>query len=93
MGAGFSLHGARRSQFREGENAGFEIVERYVTTEYAYVLRVERAKAKVGGGEDVAPFALRVTMILRPEDGTWKVVHRHADPITTRRLAESVLQE
>jgi hypothetical protein len=30
---------------------------------------------------------------LRPEDDTWKVVHRHADPITTARPAESVLQE
>jgi hypothetical protein len=30
---------------------------------------------------------------LRPEDGTWKVVHRHADPITTVGPAESVIQE
>jgi hypothetical protein len=32
-------------------------------------------------------------MIFRPEDGTWKVVHRHADPITTLQPAESVIQE
>jgi ketosteroid isomerase-like protein len=54
---------------------------------------VERCKVKLGGMEDVAPSALRVTMIFRPEDGTWKVVHRHADPITTPQPAESVLQE
>jgi ketosteroid isomerase-like protein len=54
---------------------------------------IERAKAKVGGREDIAPSALRVTMIFRPEEGTWKVVHRHADPITTPQPAESVLQE
>jgi ketosteroid isomerase-like protein len=80
------------SNFRDGE-ASFEIVEKYVTPELAYVVRVERAKAKVGGREDTAPIALRVTSILRPEDGTWKVVHRHADPITTARPAESVIQE
>jgi ketosteroid isomerase-like protein len=81
------------SQFRDGENVGFELIESYVTSDLAYVVRVERAKTKVGAGEDVASIALRVTMIFRPEEGTWKVVHRHADPITTRRPAESVIQE
>ncbi len=80
------------SNFRDGE-ASFEIVEKYVTPELAYLMRVERAKAKVGGSEDIAPIALRVTSIFRPEEGTWKVVHRHADPITTARPAESVIQE
>ncbi len=80
------------SQFRDGE-ASFEIVEKYVTPELAYLVRVERTRAKVGGSEDVAPIAVRVTSIFRPEDGSWKVVHRHADPITTARPAESVLQE
>ena len=55
--------------------------------------RVERQEAKVGGAEDVAPFALRVTMIFRPEDGVWKVVHRHAEPIATAQPAESVIQQ
>jgi ketosteroid isomerase-like protein len=54
---------------------------------------VERSKAKVGGRDDVTPIALRVTMILRPEEGVWKVVHRHADPITTPQSAESLIQE
>ncbi len=81
------------AQFRDGEITSFEIIEKHVTPEFAYLVRVERAKAKVGGGEDVAPIALRVTMIFRPEDGTWKIVHRHADPITTPQPAESVIQE
>jgi ketosteroid isomerase-like protein len=81
------------SQFRDGENVGFETVVKYVTHELAYVLLIERDKVKVGGSEDTAPSALRVTMIFRPEDGTWKVVHRHADPITTAQPAESVIQE
>ena len=81
------------SQFGDGEIVGYETIEKHVTPEFAYVVRVERAKAKVGGEEDIfAPIALRVTMIFRPEDGTWKVVHRHADPITTPQAAESVIQ-
>jgi ketosteroid isomerase-like protein len=79
---------------RDGENVGFEIIEKYVTPELAYVVEIERAKLKVGGREDIAPSALRVTMIFRPEEeGTWKVVHRHADPITTAQPIESVLQK
>src|SRR5215217_5121067 len=67
------------SKFRDGEIVGFEIIE--------------RPKVKVGGREDVAPLALRATMIFRPEDGEWKVVHWHADPITAPQPAESVIQE
>ncbi len=81
------------SQFRDGEMVGFETIEKYVTDELAYIVRVERARAKVGGSEDITPIALRVTMIFRPEDGEWKIVHRHADPITTAQPAESLIQE
>jgi ketosteroid isomerase-like protein len=81
------------SQFRDGEMVGFEIIERHVTPELAYVVQIERAKAKIGGSEELAPIALRTTMIFRPEAGTWKIVHRHADPITTPQPAESVIQE
>jgi ketosteroid isomerase-like protein len=54
---------------------------------------LERGKARVSGREAITPFALRVTMIYRPEEGAWKVVHRHADSITTPQPAESVIQE
>jgi ketosteroid isomerase-like protein len=81
------------SQFRDGEFVSAEIIEKNVTPELAYVVEIERAEAKVGGGEETTPWALRATMIFRPEDGEWKIVHRHADPITTPQQAESVIQE
>ncbi|HKF35457.1 MAG TPA: nuclear transport factor 2 family protein [Ktedonobacteraceae bacterium] len=81
------------SQLRDGEKGGFEIVAKYVTPELAYIVGLDRTKAKVGARQEIVPFDLRVTMIFRPEDGTWKVVHRHADPITTAQPADSVLQQ
>jgi ketosteroid isomerase-like protein len=81
------------SQLRNGEMVGSEIVAKYVTAELAYVVQLVRETAKVGGREDITPIALRVTMILRPEEGNWKVVHLHADTITRPQPAESVLQE
>ena len=80
------------SQFRDGEKVGFDIVAKYVTPELAYLVEVHRGKARFGARQDIAPFALRLTTIFRPEDGTWKVVHRHADPITTAQPIESILQ-
>jgi ketosteroid isomerase-like protein len=78
----------------DGKFVGSEIVSKYVTAELAYVAQIERAEAKIGGREDdITPYAVRSTMIFRPEDGEWKVVHRHADPITTPQTAESVIQE
>jgi ketosteroid isomerase-like protein len=80
------------SHFSDGRLVGVEIVEKHVTPEFAYTVWLEHAEGKVGAMEDIAPSTLRVTMIYRPEGGGWKVVHRHADPITTPRPAESVIQ-
>jgi ketosteroid isomerase-like protein len=81
------------SNLKEGGMVAFEELAKYVTPELAYTVWLERQKAKLGGRGDVTPFTLRVTMIYRPEEGTWKVVHRHADPITSTRPPESVIQE
>jgi ketosteroid isomerase-like protein len=78
---------------RDGRFVGFEIVAKYVTPELAYVVELEQLEAKVHGGEEITPYTLRATMIFRPEEGTWKVVHRHADQTTTPQATESVLQE
>ena len=77
----------------DGTFVGWQIVAKYVSAELAYVVQIERAEAKIGAREDITPYAVRATMIFRPEDGEWKVVHRHADPIITAQPAESVIQE
>ena len=45
----------------------------------AYTVAYEHTTAALHGGEPT-PYVLRVTTVFRREDGTWKVVHRHADP-------------
>jgi ketosteroid isomerase-like protein len=67
---------------RQEGKISFEIVEKYVTPELACVVEMERAQAKFGGMEETTPYALRVTILFRREEGTWKVAHRHADPIS-----------
>ena len=79
------------SNYRNGDATGFENIAKCVTSDLAYLVEVERLRSKVGGRSDVTPLALRVTSIFRQEDGLWKIVHRHADPITTTQRADSVL--
>lgn len=70
------------SRLSDGEFSGFDRIASYVTTELATIFEVEHGKLRVGGGR-VTAFDLRVTTTFRREDGAWKVVHRHADPIST----------
>jgi ketosteroid isomerase-like protein len=79
------------SNYRDGELTGAEVIATYVSAELACVVEVERGRAKVGGGRELLPLALRVTSLFRLESGTWKLVHRHADPITAPRPAASVI--
>ena len=87
-----SLAGAA-SHYRDGEVTGTELIATYTSSELACVVEVERGRAKVGGGEELVPVAVRVTSVFRLEQGSWKLVHRHADPITTPRPAESVISK
>jgi|SRR5215211_564123 ketosteroid isomerase-like protein len=73
----------------DGTFLGWQIVAKYITAELAYVVQVEQAEAKIGAREEITPIAVRATMNFRPEeDGEWKIVHRHADPITTAQPPE-----
>jgi ketosteroid isomerase-like protein len=81
------------SNLRAGEIDAFESVARRDTPELAYVVWIERTRGKIGQRDEIVSFPLRVTMIFRPEDDTWKVVHRHADTVTAARPPGSMVQE
>jgi ketosteroid isomerase-like protein len=80
------------SQMRDGEPHRFERISEYASADLAYVVEIERTRARVGRSEEIAPFSLRSTTIWRREEGGWKIAHRHADPITSPRPIESVLE-
>jgi ketosteroid isomerase-like protein len=81
------------AHYADGRALGFDEVSKYVTPELAYTVELEHYEVKVGGSDNVSPVSLRVTTVFRREDDSWKVVHRHADPITAARPAESVIQD
>lgn len=57
-----------------------EVVAAESSGDLAYIVAIEHTTASVGGAPP-APYALRVTTILRRENGQWKVVHRHGSPL------------
>jgi len=82
---------AAASHYRDGDVVEVELIAEYVSDTLACVVEVERGRARVGGAEEVVPVAVRVTSVFRLESGSWKLVHRHADPITSPRPATSVI--
>jgi ketosteroid isomerase-like protein len=71
------------SRFRDGEMSEYKTISRIDGADLAVLLEIEEWKARVGGRDEISPFTLRVTTVFRSEDGAWKLVHRHADPIST----------
>lgn len=69
------------ANYQDGAPTQFENVAKVVTSELGFIVEVERTRARVGGRQDLDTIVLRVTTIFRSEDGAWKIVHRHADPI------------
>jgi ketosteroid isomerase-like protein len=78
--------------YRDGEVVEFTNLSTVISADMAYTVEIERLRARVGGAEEMAVVAVRVTTIFRRENGGWQVIHRHADPITTPRPPESVIQ-
>ena len=77
--------------YREGRAVGFDQVAKFITPELAYIHELERLEAKMGERDELTPVSLRCTTVFRREADGWRIVHRHADPITGARTAESVI--
>jgi len=71
------------ARMRGGEAGEAEHISTYVADGLAVVIQVEHAGHGGTGGQ--LPSVLRVTSVYRLEGDAWKLVHRHADPITTPR--------
>lgn len=64
-----------------GAKVKVEYLASGVSEDLAYTVAIERSEVRRIDQDKPAPLALRVTHIFRKEDGVWKLVHRHADPL------------
>ena len=74
----------------QSERHDIENISLVVTPELAYSVDIARTKFRPANAQEARSMALRVTSIFRLEDGDWKLVHRHADPLVDVRPDASV---
>lgn len=61
----------------------FELLTADVVGDLAYTVGLEHIECVAAGG--TTRYTLRATQIYRRDDGEWRVVHRHGDPLDTPR--------
>jgi ketosteroid isomerase-like protein len=70
------------ASFSDCQSFHNEVIAAQASDDLAYTVAFEHTTASIHGGTPAA-YVLRVTTVFRREDGDWKVVHRHADPLVS----------
>lgn len=74
------------SQYKpSGAKIKAEYLSIIVSSDLAYTVGIERSEAILGDMKKTAPRVLRATQIFRKENGEWKLLHRHADPLNEKK--------
>ncbi|WP_156256534.1 YybH family protein [Sandarakinorhabdus oryzae] len=79
------------TKYRDGSVRGVDRIASYGSGDTIVLVEVEHGRAKLGTSPDFADFSARVTSVYQRTGKQWRLVHRHADPITSPRGAESML--
>jgi ketosteroid isomerase-like protein len=85
------LQGQMNAQFRGGTKAEVELIESYVSDDFACLVMVERSEVQFAGHTGTHPWLLRVTSVFQREGDDWRAVHRHADPLVHYRSLDETL--
>jgi ketosteroid isomerase-like protein len=74
--------------FESDGESQLEILHMAASNGLAYWVGFQRAIVHLRGRPETVPFNLRVTELFRREGDTWKLIHRHADPLISEPEAK-----
>jgi hypothetical protein len=72
------------SRYSDGWFDSENLLER-IDQDIAYSVDIERSGGRFDNAPDIREAPLRVTHLFRREQGTWRIVHRHADFLQPRQ--------
>ncbi len=73
------------AMFAPGSKNRFDILQQGSDGDLGFWTGFQIASACMAGKKDPVEMKIRITEIFRRTDGTWKMVHRHADTGTTAK--------
>ena len=77
-----------------GQTTRYEPLAAGSSGDLGYAIGLERSDAvRLAGQDATRAGVLRVTHLFRREDGAWRIIHQHADPIATKTAPEAILSE
>lgn len=79
-----NITGGIARQFASGTSR-IEPLLSYESGDLFVSVHIEHQDVVFAGQDGQHPWSLRVTQVYRRDNGAWRVVHRHADPMTVRR--------
>jgi hypothetical protein len=74
--------------FEHSSDDQFEILHMAASDSLAYWVGIQHSVTSLRGRAEAVSFNLRVTELFRREGDTWKLIHRHADPLISEPAAQ-----